>query len=1231
MVAGKSEQDRRLPAAMKPEEFPEAMQLIDRQCQRFEAAWNAGLSPSAEEFLDDTLPVPRAALLFELLLLEFECREENGEKVAVEGYVQRLPAEEEVIRRAFVHHIALRPTTMLPESGQGPRQPSEDRPASESSRVLNGREFGDYELHELVGAGGMGIVYRARQRKAERIVALKIIRPDWLIGITREGREEVLERFRTESTAAANLRHDHIVPVYDVGDVKGRPYYSMQLIHGESLAELLRHGPLEGRRAARILLPVVEAIAHAHACGVIHRDIKPPNILLEGDRPYVTDFGLAKWADSTQQLTQSGNVLGTAQYMAPEQARGNAAQAGSDIYSLGAMLYEMLTGTPPFQAATVVETMHRVVRDEPVPPRTLNPAIPKDLDTICLKCLEKQPEQRYRTATELAADLRRFLQGESVRARPVSTAVHAWRWCRRNSLAASLGATFTACLLIVAMVAVVARIRVATLQEEAEANRYFGIIRHAQEELLKNQVARADQLLDGCPQEHRNWEWHYLKRLCHRDVSQTVIKGGTASGPLRFSPDGTRIFAGEFSADGTTVFAGASNGDLMAWDATTGRSIKRIGPDGTYHEASGRLVTWDKAREVYRMLDAESGRTLFDFPGGAEHAVVAFSPDGNRLVAWQKGVGLRIIDASDGRTLFVLKGSNNANRSHSLPHLLRFSPDGALLLSAGVSGDTTIWDLSSANIAYSCKLPGQDGTISAAFSPDSRHLAFAVPHVFESRPQLADVQILETRSWRLVCNLSVDGGTTPSLIANERSSFTIRGATSVAFSPDGSRLAVASADSTLRLFEVGAVLSGTWSSQHSLGRLAVPARPIILQVGRARGIGNCIWDAACDRRCHRTFLPAEGTHVALVRDQYVVLKERATAKEGHARWVIWSLDASTGVKRQLGRIYGRHSLAIVGQRNGHRLAFIDDTGVVRVWDLSTHTEVTSMKDGDHQPFSVALSANGERVAVRFAQRIRVFDVASRALVYEYECDEPPLADSGHIAIDDAGRRVAFSHHHVEPSKEGPGFVGYVETDDTGRRVAFASRYDAVVVDVDRRTALTIKTAFMNHPRLAFVKQRLVASGDVPGGKTTLAVWSPVDGRPILSSSTESRIRVENIAVMHKHSDVPYADFRLGYVYHGLISNKDGIDIWDVQTGKQAAMISTPKWSQVLAFSPNGDRVVIACQGSNRLFDSATGREILDFGVLGVARFSDDGNSIIMATTDGALQVYDGTPVDKGAP
>jgi serine/threonine protein kinase len=335
----------------------------------------------------------------------------------------------------------------------------------ESQRVVTAPlpTVAGYEILGELGRGGMGVVYKARQQGLKRLVALKMI----LSGV-HAGTQE-LARFRHEAEAVARLQHPNIVQIYEVGEQEGRPYFSLELIDGGSLDRKLAGRPVPPREAAQLVRTLAEAMHAAHQQGVIHRDLKPANILLTADgQPKITDFGLAKQLDDASAQTRSGAILGTPSYAAPEQAAGKLREVGppTDVYALGALLYEMLIGRPPFKGETPLDTVLQVLSQEAVPPRQLDATIPRDLEIICLKCLEKQPGLRYGSAAALAEDLRRFLNGESILARPAGPVELLWRWCRRNPLPATFLIVVTVLLIVVSLGSALGLWHLSRLSEE---------------------------------------------------------------------------------------------------------------------------------------------------------------------------------------------------------------------------------------------------------------------------------------------------------------------------------------------------------------------------------------------------------------------------------------------------------------------------------------------------------------------------------------------------------------------------------------------------------------------------------------------------------------------------------------------------------------------------------------------------------------------------------------------
>jgi tetratricopeptide (TPR) repeat protein len=433
---------------------------VDQACRPFEAAWKAGERPSIPAFLSGAAASDRAALLPELIYLEIHYRRLAHENPQPQEYLDFFPS----LDAAWLEDVLssrLAPGRSRPapadEAGFAAASTIDYQRAAESSVEGERKDTGDktappgglvlvpgYEILGELGHGGMGVVYKAWQIKAKRFVALKTLRSGQQAG------PEDIARFRTEAKAVARLQHPNIVQIHEVGEHGGLPFFSMEYCVGGSLEKKPGGLPLPPLEAAALVETLARAIHAAHDKHVVHRDLKPANILLgEDGAPKISDFGLAKKLEIEQGQTLSGVILGSPPYMAPEQASGKSKKVGpaADVYALGAILYECLTGRPPFKAPNVLDTLAQVLTEDPVPVRRLQPKTPRDLETICLKCLQKEPGERYATAAALAEDLRCFQGGEPIRARPVGGVERAWRWCKRYPSRAGLAA---AVMLVVA-------------------------------------------------------------------------------------------------------------------------------------------------------------------------------------------------------------------------------------------------------------------------------------------------------------------------------------------------------------------------------------------------------------------------------------------------------------------------------------------------------------------------------------------------------------------------------------------------------------------------------------------------------------------------------------------------------------------------------------------------------------------------------------------------------------
>ena len=487
------------------------------------------------------------------------------------------------------------------------------------------RYFGDYEIQAELGRGGMGVVYRANQVSLNRPVALKMIKA----GVLADDRE--LRRFQNEAEAVALLDHVGIVPVYEVGEHDGQRYFSMKLIEGSNLADRLTDYTNKPNEAVELLIRTAEAVQHAHMRGILHRDLKPANILIDSSgAPHVTDFGLAKRVDGGDEMTATGAVLGTPAYMSPEQADGRRGTitTATDVYGLGAILYALLVGKPPFGGDSVIDTLDAVRTRPPIALRKLNAEIPRDLELICLKCLEKNPIDRYRTAGALADDLKRWMADEPVSVRPVGFLEKTAKWARRKP---TLAAAYSLAMLTILLgglggaavwqwrlaeqagarveknrlqavqdlgKADVARRKAFNAKADADEQRkkvqaidYGRTVEVARQEWSDNNVAATRQLLDATSPELRGWEWDYVDRLANAFLVNIPAQGAT-SAPAVFSPDGTRILGTDQEGESYARFA-------KVWDAKTGRELLKGAAKNTvgsrrleFDAAESRMYKW---------------------------------------------------------------------------------------------------------------------------------------------------------------------------------------------------------------------------------------------------------------------------------------------------------------------------------------------------------------------------------------------------------------------------------------------------------------------------------------------------------------------------------------------------------------------------------------------------------------------------------------------------------------
>ncbi len=681
------------------------------------------------------------------------------------------------------------------------------------------RSFGDYELLEEFGRGGCGVVFKARQYGLNRTVALK------LLASGPASSRDFVHRFHTEAAAAAHLEHPNIVPIYEFGEHEGAYFLAMRFLEGGTLAMRISRSRPTPAEAARCLLALAHALEHAHRSGILHRDLKPGNVLLDSaGNPFLCDFGLARILNEDSALTVTHSILGTVAYLPPEiAARGaGAATTASDIYGLGGILYELLTGQPPFQKGTPPATLRAIAEEPPVPPRELAPETPLDLQTICLKCLEKDPAKRYSSAQDLGDDLGRFLKNEPIAARPTARTERLFRWAQRNPALAIANAVLFLLLVVILVGSPLAIYRIKTEAEHARGetlrakrNSYAADMRSTEAAVTEGNLLTAFELLkrhEPKPGEtdQRGWEWRYYQAQTKGE--QIAVVGRHEQG---------YVTAVGFLADGKRAWSAGEDKTIRIWDIATGKELDRFEQEAQIYDAAlspdGKTLTmilgrayWPgnypvKSLDLSRREPAALLATSY-FP----RQTILYSPDG-RYVAFQ--------EVSDGLRVFETDTKQETRfktfRDKRSPLGFAFGPD-LMAYAYDRSGSIRLYSLSAkTNIAT---LEGHSDVVeSLAFSPDGRRLASAsLDHSFRFWDVQTHQEILNLPNpnrdvWPIVFSPAGDVYATIDsqlrLWDSKTGTVTrefrghIGSVNNVKFSPDGSRLLSCGTDGTLRLWE----------------------------------------------------------------------------------------------------------------------------------------------------------------------------------------------------------------------------------------------------------------------------------------------------------------------------------------------------------------------------------------------------------------------------------------------
>jgi WD40 repeat protein len=1044
-----------------------------------------------------------------------------------------------------------------------------------------------YEILKELGRGGMGVVYQARHLGLNRPVALKMI----LAG-SHAGPKD-LARFRQEAEAVARMRHPNIVQIYDIGEASGWPFFALEFVEGGSLVQHLRGDPQPIPSALRLVETLARAIHCAHQQGIVHRDLKPANVLLSFGRdpegsarldglpagsrlnecsPKVTDFGLAKRLDERPSGPHTAEVVGTPSYMAPEQAAGpvHAVGPAADVYALGAILYEMLTGRPPFKGATPVDTVVQVIHEEPVRPARLRPDLPRDLETICLKCLEKDPRKRYTSAAALADDVRRFRQGKPIRARAVGPVERAWKWARRRPL--------TAALLVGMLLSVVAGFTGVTWQwreaadardtalaekaeketERAKADRaridaekarqragqdrrrartalYFSRIAQSQLQWRVNDLVGAERSLTKCipatgQVDRRNWEWYYLHGLFHSDLFTTRHAQGGLAACVAYAPNGQWLAS---LVGGYAAHEHHMPGEVRIWNAASGALIRTLPGPGTLQclavaPASDRLALAGSDGAL-RIWEARTGRELLcRFPHRQAIAAVAFSPDGQTLATASWDRTLKITDWSTGEVLHVLKG--HAERVQAVA----FHPSGDRLASGDWNGAIRIWSKSG-------RLQGtwekhKSAVFSVAFSPDGQLLVSAGSN--------GNLKIWEVASGKVVQSLTGHAGAVVSAV----------------FSPDGRAVAYSGGDATARVWDIENGLERVLFRGHASpvdGVHFSPDGQRLASVSSLRGSVK-VWDLTHHPE-HATFARAGPADMGRAGPDVEALAFHADGKHIVSIALggkLQTWDAVTGVlqdERRLALYDQLVSPAVLAAfaPGAHRLAgrAREDARLVKAWDTATGAE-TAVFRGHALPISCLRFSGDGKVLVTGA------------------CDLSRATHAHEIKIWDAatGRLLA------ELAGRGPIYNTVFHPD--GRRLALAG-HDGRLTVID-----------WSHPDKPI-------SLEGHNGEVTAIAFS-ADGRFLASSGYRDRtIKIWDLSVLSSGAGTsrkPVHTLPAPLFLGDLAFSRDGrrlaainpdlVRLWDTEGGQEVLTLRgapqrhwDPPFNPRLLFSPDGNRLV----------------------------------------------------------